>query len=244
MRIHHATKAKAEKNDIILTAVEQSDGFTAQAHWMERNFVIRHPDPKQALAACMLHKQFVADWPNLAIDCADGVIMITDKGDEPVTIYEGDTVPELADVLDACDDFDIDPALGFDEDYGIRPVVPVRYRREYAERGNPNHCGDWLAKKLDGAFDTDLGFDHALFAEFLELNGVDMTGKWASLPETGQRGWQGRYRMNGRQKLEVIVARVGYFLIKIDDEVRQYDAPKAYLETLAEKHPKVQPEWK
>ncbi len=34
-----------------------------------------------------------------------------------------------------------------------------------------------------------------------------MDGKWASLPSSGQLGWASEYRKNGREKLEIEVAR-------------------------------------
>jgi hypothetical protein len=93
-------------------------------------------------------------------------------------------------------------------------VVPEKYRIAYAERGNAAHCGDWIAATLDGAFDDEeVGFLAGAFELFLRQNGVPIEGKWADLPNSGQQGWKGRYRMNGRQLLEKYVARAGVMLL-------------------------------
>ena len=93
------------------------------------------------------------------------------------------------------------------------------YRREYKEHGLHDNCGDWLAVTLDDlctvvSLDSKgrkrKSMDLEKFDALLDVNGVERTGKWAELPTSGQRGWRGRYRMNGRQKLEPIVAGNGY----------------------------------
>ena len=100
------------------------------------------------------------------------------------------------------------------------------YRARYKDGGKPENCGDWLAIKLDeicGRPSTDTRgrkrriLDLSRFDEILDANGVERTGKWAKLPISGQKGWQGRYRMNGRQKLEVIVAKKGFLRVPAGD---------------------------
>ena len=90
-------------------------------------------------------------------------------------------------------------------------VVLKRYQDEYRLRGNARHCSDWLAMELEGLFeDPETGlFDVNKFASFLKANDVNLSGKWYNLSVTQKAGWQGRFRMNGRQKLEQKITERG-----------------------------------
>ncbi len=118
---------------------------------------------------------------------------------------------------------------------GRRP----KYRELYEERGNPDHCGDWLAKELEGRFryekDGEDRFDHEAFTEVLKENGVSLTGKWADLPNSGQHGWPGRYRMTGRLQLEIEVTNNG--VLKIEGE--SIKPPMDWINEMLEKHNKL-----
>lgn len=236
MTIHHATIKRAAKLGFVLTEVDTNGETVARAHWVELNREFFHIDPKVALEAASLCKMLRTEYPRL--DLKQNVnrrfSVITSNGRTviPHTI----TLPDLTTILERCQQMQID--LEEDED-GATEVVASHYKEQYKERGNPNHCGDWIALQLDGRFvvQTDEGerFDVDKFTETLVLNGVDMTGKWAGLPESGQKGWIGRYRMNGRQKLEVRVAITG--TLRIGNDI--YDVPDEVLEQLHEKHAKA-----
>ncbi len=74
---------------------------------------------------------------------------------------------------------------------------------------NDRHNGDWLAIMLNDKFKTPTGrLDIDAFTEFLILNEVDMSGKWADLSKKNN-GWQGRYRMTGGIQLRQRIATVG-----------------------------------
>lgn len=75
-------------------------------------------------------------------------------------------------------------------------VVKIKYRAIYAERGHPAHCGDELAVKLNNLVLNGSKTDIEYFKMILDANGVDM----AKYKTTGN-GWQGRYRMTGRNML-------------------------------------------
>lgn len=157
------------------------------------------------------------------------------------TLYEGKDVPELADLLEAAEDAGIDPELGADDadDEGEKAsgsVVAETYRARYKSAStNGQSCGDWLAERL--AIDTigAEGFRVPDFAAVLANNHVDQTGAWARLPDSGQKGWVGRWRMNGRQLLEKIVAlNAEYF-----DATGTKHAPDAgWLAVMTAKHEK------
>ena len=238
MTIHHATLKRAQKLGFLLTEVEQHGATVVEGLWAEQNQRYTHRDPKTVIDALTLEKTLRAEYPVLTLwqDKKSGDFVAATK-DRHIT--EGsETVPQLADVLEAAQALGID--LEEDEDTDApNEVVPAYFRQQYRERGNPNHCGDWLAQQLENRFrmqeDGKEVFDVPKFTETLVLNGVDMTGKWAGLPTSGQKGWIGRYRMNGRQKLEVRVAITGE--LKLNDTVLL--VPETDLATLRTKHAKA-----
>lgn len=182
-QMHHARLAKAQKLDGILRA--------------------EYP------ALCML-AVLNEDASRVVSFVVTG---IPEEGDA-VDLYEGEQVPELADVLEAADEAGIDPEAGAEEEEGKASgsVVPEQYRQRYREASSTGQSnGDWLAEQL--AVDTHgvEGFNVDDFAAVLVANSVDQTGAWAKLPESGQRGWVGRWRMNGRQALEKLVALRGVY---------------------------------
>lgn len=152
------------------------------------------------------------------------------------TILEGDKVPELADILEACEERGIDPEEGA-EDEVSGSVVPEQYRATYkAASTNGQTCGDWLAEYLTAECHTADGFSAPDFARILETNAVDQSGAWARLPESGQKGWVGRWRMNGRQALEKTIALAGRFVDMAGDPVAM---PDGILAGMQAKHAKA-----
>jgi len=186
IKMHHATKAKAEKIVAMLAAEY----------------------PCVRLHAAFDDASHLTHW---TVDFVQG----PDDGDpETVLETEGKSVPEIADILVAVEEAGFDPEQAIeDEDDGPSgSVVPDEYRARYREASESGQsCGDWLANTLELQTHGADGFDVEAFTEVLVVNGVPFDGKWASLPESGQKGWVGRYRMNGRQMLEKIVAFSGQF---------------------------------
>lgn len=186
IQMHHATRAKAQK---------LHDTLTAEYGKLTLSCVIDMNDT-------------LVGW---AVDyAADG-----DEKD-PVEIYRGEKVPSLAVVLDTCAEEGIDPVPAEEEEAprSSGSVVPEAYRARYrldSSTGRSN--GDWLAEQL--ANDT-LNADGTLhmddFIAVLERNSVPLTGKWAALRFGGGRGWQGRFRMNGRQVLEKMVTKAETYI--------------------------------
>lgn len=182
-KLHHATRAKAEKLAGILAA--------------EYPILTLVPEYNEDESA-------VTMWRIVA------------KDDEATLVLETAKVPDLADVLDACEEAGIDPETEVDGEEGTKAsgsVVPEHYRQQYQLlSSNGQTCGDWLAERLVADTHGIEGFHVEDFTAILNANGVDMTMPWARLPESGQKGWIGRYRMNGRQVLEKVVALVGYYI--------------------------------
>jgi hypothetical protein len=141
--------------------------------------------------------------------------VVSAESDEGTTevLYEGEAVPELADLLEAAEDLGIDPEAGDSEETVSGSVVDEVYRQRYALASSTGQsCGDWLAEQLANDTLGKEGFRVADFQAILDHNGVDQSGRWARLPESYQKGWVGRWRMSGRQVLEKQVALSGVYL--------------------------------
>jgi hypothetical protein len=95
------------------------------------------------------------------------------------------------------------------EDKPPASVVKPKYRAIYAERGTPTTCNDELAQKLDNLVKNAKGTNIEYFDAILKVNEVDMTKYSKTTP-----GWQGRYRMTGRNMLaKKVHANGGVLLI-------------------------------
>lgn len=248
MRIHHATAKKAEALGVTLVINEDLQTIKATS---ASGIGFRDDDAKRAVVLCTVADVLKSDYPGIRmLQIGSGEIHVSNSGndgdDDPFYTVDGGPLDHdnlLADILEAAEEEGIDAEAGLekaDEDEAAaRVVVAEHYKREYAERGNRNHCGDWLAKTLQGQFeiavDGVLRFDADAFTDCLIANGVEMSGKWAALPQSGQKGWVGRYRMNGRQRLEFQVARNGVLQLRGDT----VEVPADELAHLRGKHPKA-----
>lgn len=237
MTIHHATMKKAEKNSIVLTEVDGE----VEAWFPPTNKRVRHEEAKTALNLGLLYKRFGSEYRRVLLqpsEIEEGLWAVcTLDGEEVIHFDPNDDVDTV--FADALEDA-ASKELSF-EDERDYVVVPIRYKQLYKERGNPNHCGDWLSIWMDGRFaklvnegeGTKTVFDAVAFEMFLRENGVDMDGKWASLPTSGQKGWEGRYRMNGRQRLEKRMAHTG----KLFHGGAEITIDPDFLNTIVAKHP-------
>lgn len=198
--------------------------------------------------ALKLAVTLLAEYPKLTLEAIDGddidhEVYTNECGGFVVThvdgeeVYSGDKVPELAEILDTAIEMDLD--LEADDEEEEKPsgsVVPEEYRIQYKEKSsNGQTCGDWLAEFLVAQTHGAKGFHVADFTAILNNNGLDMTAKWAKLPESGQPGWIGRYRMNGRQVLERHVAERGWVIGFMGDK---FEVPENAMAILRAKHAK------
>ena len=246
MTIHHATIKRAAKLGIEVT--ETPEGYvTGRLDKGGRTF--SHSNVQVVINALRLASRFAIEYPNLHVggknpESTTLIVFHRPEGEnKPTPLFDFDgkemSDKELDDIfataLDSATDNDLDTGET-DELPNTGTVVAEKYREMYRERGNENHCGDWLALYLDGKFDVEVDgkivFDVDAFTEFLASNDVDMTGKWAGLVHSNNRGWQGRYRMNGRQKLEMVVAIRG----SVIDGGETVAVPTQDLEMLRDKH--------
>jgi len=201
--MHHATRAKAEK---LATTLEAEYG-------------------RLSLGVATDDNDVVTGW----------IVTFAADTDEEQEIYSGGKVPSLAVVLDTCAEEGIDPTPAEEEEAPrvSGSVVPESYRSLYrlaSTTGRSN--GDWLAEQL--AIDTLDGKGNFMMDDFiavLERNAVPLTGKWAALRFGGGRGWQGRFRMNGRQVLEKMVVKTRAYVDSTGSTLRPSDEWLADMET-------------
>lgn len=189
IQMHHATRTKATK--LMATFAAEYPALTLS---VTPGSVVDHEDYTHAVGAFVVTAEI--------------------EGEE-TTIAEGDKVPSLAAVLDACIEMDIDPSADEDDEpTHSGSVVPEIYRKLYREISTTRRsCGDWLAEQL--AIDTldvkgKLNVDDMV--AILEANGVNLSAKWAQMRFTQTAGWQGRFRMSGRQVMEKLVAKSGVYI--------------------------------
>lgn len=227
MPIHHATQKKANDNAIHLTELEDGN---VEAHWVELNRKLVHPDPKVALALMMLQRRFGLEYNNIIV-VTDGVTAATMANETDLMGFDPTDFDEsevYADSLERMVEEGIEPEAAEEETFGN--IVPRRYREAYSAAGHPNTCGDWLANILNAectATNEQTGkefFDISRFDEIYDENKGPRNQKWCN--NTSSRGWQGRYRMSGRIALAKVVAINGY--MKLDGE--KIEPPKQWLE--------------
>jgi hypothetical protein len=205
-KVHHATATKAEKLAALLLAEYPALTLVAKTNEDASQIVGWEVEAKQ--------------------------------DDEIHVVYDDKPVPAIADLLDACDELGIDPEAGQEDEEpkASGSVVQDHYRAQYREQSsNKQTCGDWLAEQLVSDTHGPEGFMVDDFTAILSANGVDMRAKWAQLPFSGQKGWVGRYRMNGRQVLEKLVALNGIY---IDLTGTRIVPDAAFLTTMRTKHGK------
>lgn len=220
--IHHATTTRATKFGVILTEV---DGLI-KAHHPATNRVVYDAQPRVALQAVLLAARFGSEYPMITVSVEEGAVIISHTdSDEPLATVEADEADGFnidgvfAQALEAAQDVEL--ALEVedtdeDEEKASGSVVPSKYRKLYAERGNAANCGDWLAGWLDGRYTIEGKFSRAGFSELLAANGIELVGKWATASGNGA---DGRFRMNGRQKLVKRIATTEQFVDEAGNKV-------------------------
>lgn len=212
IKMHHATRAKAARLALML----------------ETEY------PRLSLVA--LEGEAI-DHETFEYDLAGFEVRVDEE--EVIIETEGKDLPELADIIDACAEQEIDPtSSGDDEEEKFSgSVVKEAYRVLYREvSSNGQNCGDWLAERM---VDDTTGADGHLNIDDLtalfEKNGLNLNEKWALGRFTQTRGWQGRYRMSGRIKLECLVTLNKMY---VDPTGHQVLPPAGWLENMEAKHAK------
>lgn len=242
MTIHHATIKSAASKGVVL---EQRDDVV-EAHHTAQNIRVTRPVEeddnatelaKDALNSVLQIVDFHAENPTIVIGFEDDDFVAykrkgAGRGDELARD------PDLEDLFVTLAERDAEEDAEETESTGS--VVPDIYKKRYAERGDPTHCGDWLALKLndlckvtDGKkVTTDLDrLETIATANGVEAARVDRLG-------TATNGWQGRYRMTVRNMLTKVVAAKGFLFVPEGAGVKQDTELKAPREWVVEHSPK------
>ncbi len=195
--------------------------------------------------ATKLAEMLAAEYPALALTADTNDVAVTAWNvhhfQQEEAVYTGPKLPDLADLLDTCDDLGLDPeekpeGEEDDEPKASGSVVPESYRQQYKQAStNGQTCGDWLAEWLVAETHSLHGLVVDDLTAIFVANGLDLSKGWGLLPTSGQKGWVGRYRMNGRQVLEKVVAKVGHVY---DASGHAVSVPQDFLATLRAKHAK------
>lgn len=251
MAIHHTTRKTAEAAGVILT---EENGLV-KAFWPKMNRTTTAEDARQALQSMLLQQKFGLTYPKLNVLNEDNEVQVTIEGHEDLELPVFDFFDEddadaakkkivfdveaaFADTLDAYSAFDIEEDEDEEPEFSGSVVSPS-YRAKYAEEGHAHRCGDWLAEKLDGAFEVDGRFNDDLFVKCLNDNGVVFkeTDKWYQLRYNGHSSAPGRFRMNGGQKLRRRLAETG--MLKLFEH--DFFLPVEVMDQLHDQFPAAKP---
>jgi len=213
--LHHTYVKKAARIGVQLTLQDNQ----IRAFWPERNLEIFAADGKEAIelmeqaqntarqddtadhAAVRLQKEVMARFIEDPVHTIEGVPTNGKQayhkgyvaGDCPFA--EDDPRAEQWNTeWDAAADEPIPSPE--EEEKKPASVVKPKYRAIYAELGHPTTCGDELAMKIDNLVKNAKGTNIEYLDAILAANQVDMTKYNRTSP-----GWQGRYRMTGRNML-------------------------------------------
>ncbi len=213
IQMHHATRAKAEKLATMLAAEY----------------------PRLTLEAIEGDEIDHAEYDH---NCGGFTVVFGKDAEDEQEVYSGDKVPSLALILDTCAEENLDPSAIEEEEPQLGgSVVPAVYRALYRSVSSTGRCnGDWLAERL--AADTLDSNGKLLMDDFIAIltnNGVDLSAKWASMRFSQTGGWQGRFRMNGRQVLEKLVVLKGHYVDHTSSKVTPH---AEWLELMETKHGK------
>lgn len=153
--------------------------------------------------------------------------------------------PELEDLITTLSEPSEDEE-GDDEAKGS--VVPPKYKAKYAAASDRKvDCGDWLADQMaelivvpvvEGKKKTMTDLDR--FEAICTSNGVD-SKKMAAL-RTGNPGWQGRFRMTGRNLLTPLVAKAGVLFVPAGHGAKEDEERKAPKQWCLDNAPKEKAE--
>lgn len=206
--IHHATVKSAQAKGIGLSY----DEGVVTAAYGEREFstTLEGDEPTQRDVTDAAREvwriaadaqAWEADHPTMQIEQDDGDFV-------GILLADGTEVardPDFDDLIVTLNEAGEAEGDEEDDEPETRSVVPYHYKREYAERGHPAHCGDWLALTLNARCLADTGFLIEPMVAICEANGLSPQ-KWL---KSSTRGWQGRFRMTSRNALAKVVALAG-----------------------------------
>lgn len=229
VKLHHTQRSRAAKFGITL----EVKGNEVEAYWPERNRRISAASGTDAIERMLEiqrelkdeeHEQLEEEGEDAGSDSVGRDIPAGDEQTEEELDGEGGPDQEG----DGTGDTE-----GEEEGRPSASVVKEKFRLRYAELGHPSHCGDWLAEVLNNQVKAEKSgeVDMARFMQIMDLNEIDM----AKYKVTGQ-GWQGRYRMTGRNKLETaLLQRTELIVPDMNGEDITIPVPESWKQEMREK---------
>jgi hypothetical protein len=174
--MHHATRAKMERLQALLAAEYPALTVVPVGDEIGKlaHFDVIHSEPSD--------------------DKEDGVSVVT------LDVEQSKSVPDIAEIFEACDRFDLDPeAIEADEPFS-GSVVNEKYKARYAAGGHPSDNGDNFA-----AHCRDMDLDQ--FLAFAAAHGVVPSAKVERVMNEQAMGWKGRARMAVGNSLRAMIKR-------------------------------------
>jgi hypothetical protein len=231
--IHHAVVKSAALKGVILTFDPGHEVVTALRPEPNRRVSLETADEMSGTDLTELARDawnaldevlaFEAEHPGVRIKQEDGDYVAFDAtdADYPMRHTEIARDPDYTDLFESITEWlasgagSEDADGDEDEPSEVHSVVPDKYKKLYRERGNPNHCGDWLAEQLarlcrvmDGKKETT---DLDRLEAIANANGV-APERYGRLG-IATNGWQGRFRMTVRNLLTPRVAEKGFLFV-------------------------------
>lgn len=256
--IHHAVVRSAASKGVVLT--QDEDHVTAHMPEPNRRVTLEvEYDTEQPTQTDVTDRArdawdiltnlmaFEAEHPGIRIEqedgdfvgyaALDGKIRLTGDGEKDEIARD----PEFEDLIETLNehlaeqDADEGGEDAEDDDESTGSVVPTKYKAEYAARGNPNHCGDWLAETL-------ASLCRVLDEHGKEVTDIDRLETIANANDVAParygklglatNGWQGRFRMTIRNMMVPRIAAKGFLFIpegcSKTGEEQTLMAPKAW----------------
>lgn len=246
MQIHHTIVKKAATQGIVLTSDLEGDGETVESGTVTAHHVQVNVQVTRDVEGTTINDAAKEAWANVgeivAYQAEHPTIRIVQEDYDFVAYDEGDDVardPELAELFVSIGEHleakASDEPEGDEEDGEHGSVVPSKYKMLYAERGDPNNCGDWLAEVLKGL--VRVNNEHGREVTDIDrletiANSNGVAPDRCDVLGTATRGWQGRYRMSCRNMMAPLVAAKGFLFVPdgagVDGD-REIKAPDAWI---------------
>lgn len=238
-------KSNAKKAGITITESHISEELIYIAVHDDTGCQITHTDAQKAVDCCAVLKSVAIEYPSVLIsqETPDNLISFkfvaqaqVNKELKTIHTFEASCPNKLRDecfesihkLMDLGVEIEAE-----EEEVKTASVVPPRYRQIYHEVSDGTNCGDWLALTLNEFCKDGMGkrapFLLERFHHILILNNVNLTGAWVN---NRNSGWQGRFRMTGRNMLTKIVGAKGFLVVgypETPDEIKELEAPEGWL---------------
>lgn len=240
-------KSNAKKAGLTITETQAGENTIYIAIHDDTGCQITHTDAQKAVDCCAVLKSIAVEYPSVLIsqETPDDTVSFRfvaqaqiDKELKTIHTFETSCPDKLRDecfesvhkLMDLGVEIEAEEE---EEEIKTASVVPPRYRQIYHEVSDGTNCGDWLALTLNEFCKDGISkrapFLLERFHHILVLNNVSLSGAWVN---NRNSGWQGRFRMTGRNMLTKVVGTQGFLTVgypETPDDVKELEAPEAWL---------------